>query len=119
MVVEVLRELGGMVRMYFHPRYRVRRTTQMTVITIFALIVANYFFFNHLFAYIPIGTEIVERLIDVVLVVLLYKSLSRELARYRLAVGQLTHGSRTASLVPAALIHNDPDEAALSRQESP
>ena len=30
LVVEVLRDLGGMVRMYFHSRYRVRRSTQPT-----------------------------------------------------------------------------------------
>lgn len=119
MVVEVLRELGGMVRMYFHPRYRVRRTTQMTMFAIFALIGLNYLFFNHLFVYVPIVTEVVERLIDVVLIVLLYKSLSRELARYRLVVAQLKFGPATAPLVPASLWNNDPDEAALTLQGSP
>ena len=44
--------------------------------------VFNYFFFNLLFISVPILTQIVERLVLVVLAVGLYKVLSREAARY-------------------------------------
>jgi hypothetical protein len=118
LLIDFFREVGTMVRMYTHPRYRVRRSAQLTVLLLIGLIVANYFFLGVLF-YIPIVSEIAERVIDVVLVVLLYKTLSREVLRYRQVIAQLAFIRRTAGPVPASLINNDPDTAALSRQESP
>jgi hypothetical protein len=118
LVIDLLREAGSTVRMYMDPRYRVRRATQLMVPLILGLLAVNYLFFNVLILQIPVLTPVVERAIGIVLAVLLYKVLMREVARYRQAMAQFPVGGR-ARLVPAALINNDPDTAALSHQESP
>ena len=119
LLIDLLRETGTAVRMYMHPRYRVRRSTQFTVVLLIGSLIANYLVFNVLFLHIPVVTEIVERLIDIVLAVLLYKVLSREVARYRQMVAQIPASPRTWNAVPESLFHNDPETAAVARQESP
>lgn len=119
LLVDLLREVGAAVKMYMDPRYRVRRSTQLMVPLLLGLVVANYFFFNLLLLHIPVVTEVVERLILAVLVVLLYKVIGREVARYRQTVAQLAVGRRAWNAVPASLLNNDPDTAAVAGQESP
>jgi hypothetical protein len=118
LLIDLLREVGAMVKMYMDARYRVRRATQLMVPLILVLFAANYLLFHVLLIEIPVLTPIVERVIGIVLAVLLYKVLVREVARYRQTIAQFAVGGR-ARLVPAALLNNDPDTAALSRQESP
>ena len=116
LVVDLLREAGATVKMYMDARYRVRRATQLIVPLIVGLLIANYLLFNVF--QVPVLTPILERAIAIVLAILLYKVLMREVARYRQMIAQFAVGGR-ARLVPAALLNNDPDTAALSRQESP
>jgi hypothetical protein len=81
-------------RMYFDPRYRVSRLAQCAFPLIGALMVLNYFLFVHWFAW-PVFSPIVERLLDVLLAVVAYRMLARELERYRAVLDYLTrYGSR-------------------------
>lgn len=117
LLFDLLREIGTTVRMYMDPRYRVRRSTQLMVPLILGFLVANYFFFNLLLLHIPVVTEVVERGVDILLVVLLYKVLMREVARYRQMVAGLTLGSR-AWAIPASLLNSDPDRGPVTRLET-
>jgi hypothetical protein len=116
LLVDLLKDFGLTIRMYFDPRYRVRRATQMVVPLILASYVAAYFLFSTLFD-IPVISPILERLIDILLAVLLYKVIHSELVRYRSILAMYT-ATRLAghTEIPASLLHNDPEEAAVSRQ---
>jgi hypothetical protein len=118
LLFDLLREIAATVRMYMDPRYRVRRATQLLVPLLLVLFGLNYLILNYTLLDIPVFRHILERVVEIVLAVLLYKVLMREVARYRQAMAQFPVGGR-ARLVPAALINNDPDTAALSHQESP
>jgi len=87
LLMELLRDFSTTFRMYFDPRYRVRRATQMLVPLIIGLLVLNVVFFNHILD-IPIISAALSKMVDIVLAILLYKVLSREIARYRLAIHQ-------------------------------
>jgi hypothetical protein len=117
LLFDLLREFGSTARMYMDPRYRVRRATQLMVPLILGLLVANYLLFNVLVVQIPIVTPVLERAILIVLAVLLYKVLMREVARYRQTIAQFAIGGR-ARAVPAAVLYADPDTAAHSRLET-
>jgi hypothetical protein len=117
LLFDLLRDIGATVRMYMDARYRVRRSTQLMVPLILGLLVATYLFFNLLIVQIPVVTPILERAIDVLLAILLYKVLMREVARYRQTIAQFAIGGR-ARLVPAQLLNNDPDTAPVTLQES-
>jgi hypothetical protein len=81
--------------------------------------VANYLFFNVLFLHIPVFSEVMERLVGIVLAVLLYKVLSREVSRYRQVLAQIAVLPRTWRSVPASLLNTDPDTGPVTRHESP
>jgi hypothetical protein len=119
LLIDLLREIGAGFRMYADPRYRTTRSTKVLVPVILALFVLNYLAFNYTLLDIPVIRQLVQGLIEVILAVLLYKVVSREVARYRQAMALLSVGARTWNALPAALIHNDPDGAAHQRQESP
>ena len=76
-------------QMYFDPRYRVSRTAQVAFPLFAALVVFNYFFFSVWFS-ITIVSPVAERLLDVILVVLAYRVLVRELDRYRAVLDYLS-----------------------------
>lgn len=118
LLFDLARDIGATVKMYMDPRYRVRRSTQLMVPLILGLFAVNYLLFNYTLLDIPVFRQIVERVVEVVLAILLYKVLMREVARYRQTIAGFALGARARS-VPAALLNNDPDHAALSRQESP
>jgi hypothetical protein len=88
LLTELLREVGTALRMYFDPRYRVRRATQLLVPLIVALFILNGLFFRAVFT-IPILSAILEKIGDIALAVLLYKVVSREVLRYRHVIAQL------------------------------
>ena len=119
LLFDFLREIGLTFRMYMDARYRVRRATQLMVPLILGLIVANYLFFNLLMVQVPVFTPIVERLITIVLAVLLYKVISREVARYRRLLAALGSTARSWRSVPVSVLTADPDTAPVTRQESP
>ncbi len=81
--------------MYLDPRYRVSRTAQLTFPAVAVLLVLNYFVFS-LWVAIPFFSPIAERLLVVVLVLLAYRVLTRELDRYRTVLEYLAqYGQRT------------------------
>lgn len=84
-------QLAG--RMYFDSRYRVSRTAQFLTPVILALFALNYFVFS---VWMPIWVigPVLERAGCVVLGVLAYKLLVRELARYRDVLDYLARYSR-------------------------
>src|SRR5262245_44222 len=82
LVVQLVAELRLALRMYFDPRYRISRTTQFVLPVIGLVLIFNYFFFAQWLA-IPLLSPVTERLLAVILAVLGYKILTRELARYR------------------------------------
>lgn len=118
LLFDLLREVAATVRMYMDPRYRVRRATQLMVPLILVLLGLNYLLFNVLIIQVPVVSPVLERVIGILLAVLLYKVLMREVARYRQTIAQFAVGGR-ARLVPASLLNNDPDTAAVTQQESP
>lgn len=76
------------LKMYVDPRYRVSRTAQVAFPLFAALLVFNYFLFSVWFS-ISVVSPVAERLLDVVLVVLAYRVLMRELDRYRAVLDYL------------------------------
>jgi hypothetical protein len=88
LLTEFFRDLGTSLRMYLDPRYRVRRATQLMVPLLLALFVLNGLFFNHVFT-VTLLSPALEKAGDIVLAVLLYKVISRELERYRQVIAQL------------------------------
>ena len=89
LLMDLLRDLGSSFRMYLDPRYRVRRATQLMVPLILALFALNCFVFNTMFTMAFISS-ILEKFFDIILAVLLYQVIHREVARYRSIISQLT-----------------------------
>jgi hypothetical protein len=86
---QLLAEFRLALHMYFDPRYRISRTTQFALPGIALLILFNYFFFA-IWINIPFLSPIAERAIDILLCVVVYKLLMRELDRYRDVLNYLT-----------------------------
>jgi hypothetical protein len=87
-------ELRLVVRMYFDSRYRVSRTAQFALPVILVLFALNYFVFSMTFT-IPVVSPVLERLFCVLLGVLFYRILTREITRYRTVLDYLAqHGTR-------------------------
>jgi hypothetical protein len=82
LLVQVLSEFRLAVRMYFDPRYRISRTLQFALPGIMVLLVLDYLFFKQ-WLDIAFFSPFCERLIAVMLGVMGYKILARELVRYR------------------------------------
>jgi hypothetical protein len=80
-LTELLAEVRLALHMYFDPRYRISRTTQFALPGIAILFVINYFFYAWIS--IPFLSPVVERAIDILLCVVGYKLIIRELGRYR------------------------------------
>jgi hypothetical protein len=117
LLFDLIREFGITAKMYMDSRYRVRRGTQLLVPLILILFGLNYLVFNYTILDVPVFKHIFESLIEIVLAVLLYKVLMREVARYRQVIAQFAMGGR-ARAVPASLLNSDPDAAAHSRLET-
>jgi hypothetical protein len=86
-------ELRLVATMYFDPHYRISRTTQFALPGIALLLIFNYFFFAH-WVPIPFLSPVLERVLAVVLGILIYKLLTRELARYREVLAYLARYGR-------------------------
>ena len=76
------------LKMYVDPRYRVSRTAQIAFPLFAVLLVFNYFVFSVWFS-VAVFSPVAERLLIVVLVVLAYRVLVRELDRYRAVLDYL------------------------------
>jgi hypothetical protein len=119
LLTEFFREVGTAIRMYTHPRYRVRRSTQLMVPLILVLFGLNYLAFNYTFLDVPVFRHIFESVVEIVLAVLLYKVVSREVVRFRQTELHLAGLPRSWGPTPVSLLHNDPETAAVTRHESP
>jgi hypothetical protein len=86
--VQLWAEMRLAARMYFDPRYRVSRTAQIAFPLFAVLLALNYFLFSVWFS-ISVVSPVAERLFDVVLAVLAYRVLVRELDRYRAVLDYL------------------------------
>jgi hypothetical protein len=102
-----------------HPRYRVRRSTQIMVPLILVLFALNYLVFNYTFLDVPVFRQVLETVVEIVLAVLLYKVVSREVVRFRQTQLHLAGLPRSWGPTPVSLLNNDPETAALTRHESP
>jgi hypothetical protein len=92
LLTQVVGEFRLMAMMYFDARYRLSRVAQFGVPAVLALAALSYFVFNYTCA-IPIAAQIGERVVLVVLAVVLYRILAREVARYRQVLDYLAqHG---------------------------
>ncbi|HVK07686.1 MAG TPA: hypothetical protein VM597_02800 [Gemmataceae bacterium] len=116
LVFDLLKEIGTTAKMYMDPRYRVRRSTQLIVPVLVGMMVADYLLFRGLFLEVPVVTPVLEHLIGGLLAVLLYKVLSREVARYRQVLVQYTTTTRALRSAPTVIV-KPPDGAAHSRQD--
>lgn len=81
LLTEAFRDVWTAIRMYFDPRYRVRRFTQILVPVILVLFVLNYLFWASF--PIPFLKTVLEKCFDIVLAIMLYKVWYREVQRYR------------------------------------
>jgi hypothetical protein len=79
---QVAVELRLVATMYFDPRYRISRTTQFALPGIVLVMIFNYFFFS-MWVNIMFLSPVAERLLIVILTLLGYKLMTRELTRYR------------------------------------
>lgn len=90
---QVMAEVRLIATMYFDPRYRISRTTQFALPGIALIMIFNYFFFSA-WVTIPFLSPVVERLLVVILTLVGYKLITRELARYREVLDYLARYSR-------------------------
>jgi hypothetical protein len=90
--VQLWAEMRLAMRMYFDPRYRVSRTAQIAFPLFAILLTLNYFLFSVWFS-VTVLSPVAERLLDVILAVLAYRVLTRELDRYRAVLDYLARYS--------------------------
>jgi hypothetical protein len=86
-------EIRLAAQMYFDPRYRVSRTAQIAFPLFLVILTLNYFVFSVWFS-ITVVSPVAERVLDVVLAVLAYRVLTRELDRYRTVLDYLAKYAR-------------------------
>ncbi len=82
LLMEIVKDLRNFFLMYVDANYRVTRTTQLLVPILLALILCNYLFPPPV--PLPLVGTILQKIIDILLAVVLYKQLYRESIRYRL-----------------------------------
>lgn len=89
LLIDLWQQMRLAVKMYFDPRYRVSRIGQFALPVFAVLLALNYFLFSVWWP-IPVVSPVAERLVDVVLAILAYRVLVRELDRYRAVLDYLS-----------------------------
>jgi hypothetical protein len=89
----LLAELRLIATMYFDPRYRISRMTQFALPGMLLLLIFNYCFFS-LWVSITFVSPFLERLLAVIIGILIYTLLMREVARYREVLAYLARYGR-------------------------
>jgi len=79
LVVELYREIRGMVRMFADHRHRMSWTGKAVPLAAILVAVISWL----LISGIPLVGGLLDRAVDLTLIVLVYKAMSRELCRYR------------------------------------
>lgn len=97
LLFDFFRELGTTVRMYLDPRYRMRRATQLMVPLLIGGMVLNYLLWNMFLQFPLLGflQDFFERICLILLGIIFYKVISRELVRYREHVRLFNHALAT------------------------
>jgi hypothetical protein len=108
---EFFRDLTTIFRMYIDSRYRLRRATQLFVPVILFLFVLNFWIIGH----IPLIGWIAVEIGTILLSILLYKILYREMVRYREVIAQY-NVAEYAHREGSGFVHSAED-AAHSRQD--
>ncbi|MCS6866038.1 MAG: hypothetical protein RMJ56_10210 [Gemmataceae bacterium] len=89
-LLQLVTECRLAVQMYFDPRYRLSRLGQIAFPLFFILLGLNYFVFSVWFS-MAIVSPVAERLLDMLLAIVAYRILQRELDRYRAVLDYLAH----------------------------
>jgi hypothetical protein len=85
LLLDFYNEVRAMVRMFFDRRYRVAWLARVVPVVALTLFLFSWFFIHS----IPWIGPILDRLVEIVLICIVYKVLSREAQRYRQAVCDL------------------------------
>gem|GEM_PF-2429401 len=117
MVWDILDEIRTTARLYFDPTYRMSRSARVLIPGILGLFVLNYLIFAFVFPF-PIVGPILTKIIDVFLVIVMYRVISREVVRYREAMAGIAEWLRaTASSEPRRSIVSDEGPATRLEME--
>jgi hypothetical protein len=79
LLVELYREIRGMMRMFADHRYRMSWTGKAVPLAAILVAIISWL----LISGIPLVGGLLDRVVDLTLIVLVYKAMSRELCRYR------------------------------------
>jgi len=85
LLVELYREIRGMMRMFADHRYRMSWTGKAVPLAAILVAVISWL----LISGIPLVGGLLDRVVDLTLIVLVYKAMSRELCRYRELLGRI------------------------------
>jgi hypothetical protein len=86
LVLDLATELRAMVAMFFDSRYYVTWSTRLVVFGLVPLILLSHFWFP--LAWLPLLGSYLDKLLDLALAFLVYKTMSREAHRYREALAR-------------------------------
>jgi hypothetical protein len=78
----MLRDLYDIGRMYFDNRYRVSRNAKVVPMVVLIVMMLSYLYFTFMVP-LPIINTICDKILNVFLILYLYRYLSREAERYR------------------------------------
>ncbi len=112
LLLDFFRDIRTTFSMYLDARYRLRRATQLFVPMIIGLFFLNHLFFSNMLSF-GLITAIPEKMLDILLSVLLYKILYREMVRYREVIDQFQQA------VNPNLISNTETKIITNSAESP
>ena len=82
LIVDMLRDLYDIGRMYFDNRYRVSRNAKLVPMVVLIVMMLSYLYFTFMVP-LPIINTICDKILNVFLILYLYRYLSREAERYR------------------------------------
>jgi hypothetical protein len=82
LIVDMLRDLYDIGRMYFDNRYRVSRNAKVVPMVVLIVMMLSYLYFTFMVP-LPIINTICDKILNVFLILYLYRYLSREAERYR------------------------------------
>ena len=89
----IIREILMVFWLYVDKRYSPTRGAQLGVPAIFLLLILNWMFFEFAFT-LPVVAQILERLVIMVLAVILFQILAKEVTRYAAVLEYLSRSGR-------------------------
>lgn len=82
LIIDILRDLSDIVRMYFDNRYHVSRQAKIVPMIVLIVMILSYLYFTFMVP-LPIVNTICDKIFDVFLILYLYRFLCREADHYR------------------------------------